>query len=206
MNSKLLYKCMAGIYDLLDVIYFCDYDRSPRKVVLESIAQSDKVLDLCTGTATNAINIAKQKPETKVMGIDFSKDMLRIAHGKITKDGIQNIRLKNMDATALDFKDKVFDKVLISLVLHELDETLANKILKEAQRVLKDDGELIVTEWEPSKDRWRRIRFLPIHILEPKVYRSFIKKDLPLYFGNLNFQIVDIIHCDYSKVLKLKKL
>ena len=71
MNSKLRYKCMAGIYDLLDVTYFCNYDRSPRKVVLESIGQSDKVLDICTGMATNAINIAKQKLETKGMGIDL---------------------------------------------------------------------------------------------------------------------------------------
>lgn len=111
-----------------------------------------------------------------------------------------------MDATNTKFKDKCFDKVLISLVLHELEEPLAENILKEARRVLKDDGSIIVTEWERSKIIWRKILFSPVHILEPKTYRAFIKKDLYEYFGKYGLEIVEEIHCDYSKVLKLRKL
>ena len=59
MNSVLFYKLMSGFYDLLDVIYFRKYETSPRKVVNESIKPGDKILDLCTGTGTNAVNIAK---------------------------------------------------------------------------------------------------------------------------------------------------
>ena len=59
MNSVLFYKAMSGFYDLLDVIYFRKYDTSPRKVVNEAIKDYDKILDLCTGTGTNAVNIAK---------------------------------------------------------------------------------------------------------------------------------------------------
>lgn len=205
MNSKLFYKVISRVYDLLDITYFSNYDRSPRKAVLQYINDSDRVLDICTGTATNAIRIAKQKPSTRVIGIDLSKDMLKIAQLKIKNEGIKNIRLKNMDATSVDFKDKVFDKVLISLVLHELDEPLAEKIMKEANRVLKDNGEIIVTEWEPSKEKWRRLLFLPLHILEPKEYRVFIKKDLYQYFENMSLQVVEIVQCNYSKVLRLRK-
>jgi ubiquinone/menaquinone biosynthesis C-methylase UbiE len=67
MNSKLFYKAMSSFYDLLDIIYFRDYENSPRKVVLESIGNTDTILDLCTGTATNAVNIAKCKPLSKVV-------------------------------------------------------------------------------------------------------------------------------------------
>ena len=66
MNSKVFYKIMAKFYDLLDVVYFRNYDRSPRKVVNDRIKENDKILDLCTGTATNAINIASHFPGTKV--------------------------------------------------------------------------------------------------------------------------------------------
>lgn len=205
MKSEILYKIIAGFSDLLDVIYFRNYENSPRKVVLEAIDTQDKVLDLCTGTATNAIRISQHRAEAKIVGIDISKDMLRVSKGKLKEKNIQNVKLYEMDATNTKFKDECFDKVLISLVLHELEETLAESILKEAMRVLKEDGEIIVTEWEPSKAFWRKVLFLPINILEPKPYRSFIRKDLQEYFGSFGLEIVEEIHCDYSKVLKMRK-
>lgn len=205
MDTTIFYKFMSFFYDLLDVIYFRDYENSPRKAVLEAIDGQDKILDLCTGTATNAIQISQILPDTKVIGIDISKDMLRVAKEKVKKKYVKNVKLYPMDATNTKFKNKCFDKILISLVLHELEGPLAEKMLKEAVRVLKDDGRIIVTEWEPSEVLWRKILFLPIHILEPKPYRKFIKKNLYGYFESFGLEIVEEIHCDYSKVLIIKK-
>lgn len=205
MSLAIFYKVIAGVYDLLDVIYFRNYESSPRKAVLEAIDRRDIVLDLCTGTATTSIKIAGHRPETKIVGIDISKEMLRVAREKLQKKRIKNVKLYSMDATNTKFKSKCFDKVLISLVLHELDEPLADKMIKEAARVLKDHGTLIVTEWEPSKVLWRKILFLPLHLLEPKPYRTFIKKDMYEYFGRFGLEIVEEIHCDYTKVLKIQK-
>ena len=93
MNSVFFYGIMAGLYDTVcDGIYCRNYESSPRKAVLEAINNNDKVLDLCTGTATNAIRIAKQKPETKIVGIDISKDMLRVAKEKVRKQNARNIQ------------------------------------------------------------------------------------------------------------------
>ncbi len=63
MDSKLFYKAMSGFYDMIDIVYFRDYENSPRKVVFESIGNTEKVLDLCTGTASNALKIAQGKVE-----------------------------------------------------------------------------------------------------------------------------------------------
>ena len=205
MDSKLFYKVMSGLYDLIDIVYFRDYENSPRKVVFESIGNTEKVLDLCTGTATNALEIAKSKPLSKVIGIDLSKDMLKIAQGKVERSKVPNIKLYHMDATNMRFLDKFFDKILLSLVLHEVEENLAEKILAEAKRVLKDDGEIIVTEWEKSRKFSRRALFLPIDILEPKPFKSFIEKDLYRYFERYGLKVVSEVHCDYSRVLKLKR-
>lgn len=173
MDSKLFYKAMSGFYDLIDIVYFRDYENSPRKAVFESIGNTEKVLDLCTGTATNALKIAELKPLSEVIGIDLSKDMLKIAQGKAERSKVPNIKLYHMDATNMRFHDKFFDKILLSLVLHEVEEDLAGKILAEAKRVLKDDGEIIVTEWEKSRKLFCRAVFLPIEILEPKPFKSF---------------------------------
>ena len=205
MDSKLFYKAMSGFYDLIDIVYFRDYENSPRKAVFESIGNTEKVLDLCTGTATNALKIAELKPLSEVIGIDLSKDMLKIAQGKAERSKVPNIKLYHMDATNMRFHDKFFDKILLSLVLHEVEEDLAEKILAEAKRVLKDDGDIIVTEWEKSRKLFCRAVFLPIEFLEPKPFKSFIKKDLYRYFERYGLKVVSEVHCDYSRVLNLKK-
>lgn len=53
--------------------------------------------------------------------------MLKVAQDKIRKNGLKNIRLLEMDATHLKFKSNCFDKILIALVLLELDEELVAK-------------------------------------------------------------------------------
>ncbi len=206
MDMNLFYKIISKAYDLLEVIYFRSYERSPRKAVLDRIYENEKVLDLCTGTATNAITIAKQKANAKIVGIDSSKDMLRVAQNKIRKNGLKNIKLLQMDATHLKFKSNCFDKILISLVLHELDEEIVAKVITEANRVLKDSGEIIITEWEPSKQLSKRILFAPIHYLEPKTYHKFIKMNLYSYFEKYELSVQENIHCDYTKVVTLKKI
>ena len=206
MNSKLFYKVMSGFYDLLDVIYFRKYETSPRKVVFDTIGKKDNVLDLCTGTATNAIAIAKKNPNAKIVGVDLSKDMLVVAREKVNKENLANVRLYRMDATQMNFKDESFDKVLLSLVLHETDEELAKKIIKEAMRVMKPDGELVVTEWERSDNFIKKILFIPIENLEPKPYKTFVTKDHKKYFKEFGLEQVECKHCDYSKVMRLKKI
>lgn len=206
MKSEIFYKSMSKLYDLIDVIYFRNYSNSPRKVVFESIENGDSVLDLCTGTATNALKIAKANSRSRVLGVDLSKDMLGIARKKARKADILNIKLYCMDAAKLKFKDKCFDKILLSLVLHEIEDGLAHGIINEAKRVLKDDGEIIVTEWERSKKFFNKILFLPIEVLEPEPYKAFITKDLKAYFKKYGLIIKAEKHCDYSKVLILKKM
>lgn len=201
---ELFYRLFARFYDLLDITYFRNYEKSPRKVLLDAISENDRVLDLCTGTATNAIRIASAKQVQQIVGVDLSDEMLSVARGKIKKAGLKNIELLQMDATHLDFREHSFDKILLSLVLHEMDESLANQILSEAKRVLKPDGKILLTEWEPCGHFLQRLLFLPISLLEPRPYRSFIKKDLPSYFESLGLRVQSVKHCNYSQVLCLK--
>ncbi|MEE1154197.1 MAG: class I SAM-dependent methyltransferase [Acutalibacteraceae bacterium] len=206
MKTNIFYKFIASVYDLLDVIYFRNYDRSPRKAVIEAISENDKILDLCTGTATNAMDISKAITSSKIVGVDLSENMLKVAREKLKKANIKNITLYQMDATKLSFKSESFDKILLSLILHEMDEELRSKILSEAKRALKKDGRIIITEWERSSKLSQRLLFMPIHLLEPKPYHEFITKDLYTYFTKHGLQIEEYIHCDYSRVIILKSM
>ena len=205
MISIGLYQVIAKVYDILDVTYFRNKDNSPRTEVLNRIKGNERILDLCTGTATNAINIGKHRPGTEITGVDLSDKMLGVGRTKIRKTGLTNVALKRMDATDLTFGASTFDVVLISLILHELEDDLAGRLIREAKRVLKEDGRIIVTEWERPRKASQKVLFAPVAILEPKPYRSFIRKDMYRYFEEYGLMVEEYIHCDYSRVLVLKK-
>ncbi|MDO5520155.1 MAG: class I SAM-dependent methyltransferase [bacterium] len=208
MNTVWFYKMIGKAYDLLDVTYFRNANRSPRVAVLNLIPKEKelKVLELCTGTATNCIKIAKARPDAIIIGVDRSKEMLSIANRKIKKERVSNIRLKRREASNTNLPDKSFDVIILSLVLHECTNKEAKVIMKEASRLLKDTGKILVTEWEESKEPSKRAMFYPIKKLEPKEYYEFSKQDMKKYMKEMGFELRYTKHCDYTKIMVLKKL
>lgn len=207
MNTIKIYKWLAKFYDLLDVVYFREKGNNPRKAVIDKIPNDKcKIIDICTGTSTVLLKIADSRPDADIIGIDRSEEMLTVARNKIRIRGKEeNVTLKCCDATDTGLKDEIFDIVLVSLVLHEIEEELAESILREARRVLKDNGKLIITEWEDSSSAIKKILFAPIKELEPKGFKEFLKKDISVWLGELGFVVRDIKHCDYTKVLECVK-
>jgi demethylmenaquinone methyltransferase/2-methoxy-6-polyprenyl-1,4-benzoquinol methylase len=200
------YKNKSKIYRLLDIIYFKNNSRNPRYILTNKIPNNDsKILEIAVGTAENIILLAKLKPKNHIIGIDLSEDMLEIARNNILKEKIQNIELIKMDGMNIKFDSKTFDFIIISLLLHEISENIANKILDECIKILKPNGKLYVLEWEEPKKIIQKIIFLIIKLFEPKEYKMFMKKDLNKYFLNNDFTINDIEYGNYSKVIELEK-
>lgn len=206
MNNQLVYRIIARFYDVLDHTYFRNKVRSPRTAVMKFIEESDQtVLDICTGTGANALEIARCREMSRVYGIDLSKNMLHMANEKRSRERLHNVKFKEMDAINMEFKNETFDVALLSLVLHETQTELASKIIKEAKRVLKDNGMLIVVEWEQPRSLFQRLCFLPIKLCEPKGFHEFLYRDLQEYFHQYGLKVVDKVSCNYSKVLVIKK-
>lgn len=131
-----IYTFISLGYDLLDVIWFRGKGINPRKVIEDTIPNDDcKILDMCCGTLSNGLAIAKNKPKCKITGIDRSEPMLREARLKISKSKLQNIQVQNADATATGLPEKSFDFIIIGLVLHECSPELRSAFLKEAHRL-----------------------------------------------------------------------
>lgn len=206
MSNLLTYKFMSKIYGLLDVVYFRKENFSPRNAVCSQIQGLNlKILDMCTGTGQSIINVAERNPTAEITAVDLSPEMLEIAQRDIHARKLNNIKIMLGDATDTNLPNNSFDIITISLVLHELPPELAAKILAEAHRLLKEDGKLIVTEWERPSKLVQKIIFLPIELLEPKPYKKFIKADMSEYFDKHNLELSQTIHCDYSRVLVLRK-
>jgi len=69
------------------------------------------ILDLSTGTANVALEIAKEYTNSKIHGVDISKEMLSIAAVKIKEMNIKNIRLYHQDVENLTLSLDKFDLV-----------------------------------------------------------------------------------------------
>jgi Methylase involved in ubiquinone/menaquinone biosynthesis len=162
-----LYTFLSIGYDLLDKIWLSEKGRNPRDVIEELIPNEKcKVLDLCCGTFTNGLFIAKKNPKNLVVGLDRSEPMLREGRRKIDKAGISNVELMCLDATKTGIEEESFDYAIIGLVLHECNPELWKSILAETRRILKPNGRIIILEWERPDNLKQRIKFAPLYITE----------------------------------------
>ncbi|WP_373481857.1 class I SAM-dependent methyltransferase [Acetobacterium sp.] len=206
MGADENYQFNAKIYDVLDRTYFRKAASSPRNAVISILGDEPlKVLDMCTGTGANAFAIAGARRNAKVIGIDISDAMLQKATAKLGQEGISNVKLIHMNAANLKFPNEEFDVVLISLVLHEISPDLTGQLLGEARRVLKNAGKLIVVEWEEPVSRFKRIPFYLVKKTEHAGFENFLKCEMEQYFFRFGFEMTQTIHCDYTKVMVLRK-
>ena len=207
MKTDMIYARLAQVYRLLDRIYFRVPSASPRQAVIDYIPKNScRVLDICTGTGILPRKIAAARPKARILGIDRSREMLEVARRDIRKSGEKNIWLKCMDATDTGLKPESFDVVILSLVLHETEEKLAQAMVKEAYRVLRPDGRLLIMEWEKPSGWKKNLLFYPILTLEPKGFREFLALDYEKWFATCGFSIQTRTHCDYSVVMECRKI
>ncbi len=101
----------------------------------------DKVLDLGCGNGRNLIYFKEKIVD--YFGVDNSPELIKIAKKKHPD---QNFRVDN--ALNLSFGDNFFDKVYSIAVLHQIpSKEFRLQFLKEAKRVLRPKGLLVLTVW-----------------------------------------------------------
>jgi len=193
------------------VIWFSDKGINPRYAVEAMIPDENlRVLDMCCGTFSNGMSIAKKNHKNRVTGIDRSESMLREAKKKIHREKIKNARLICRDATNTSLKSESFDYIVIGLVLHECSAELWKGILDEAHRLLKPDGKLIILEWEKQESFGRKLKFATLYaaeaLLNPKYFKKFYKSDKAKFFRRYGFEAVKNVKCNYTAVLALNKI
>ena len=103
----------------------------------------DVFCDIGTGPGLFTIEAAKITG-AKVYAIDTSNDMLEIVAGKAETLRLNNIELINPEGFSYPIEDGFCDYVLLSTVLHEIDDKQA--LLAEINRILKPGGRLVIIE------------------------------------------------------------
>jgi len=119
--------------------------------VADEIVSSFKqglLLDLGTGPGYLPIEILKKSSNIKIVGVDLSRRLIRMARENARRAGLSDhLDFQFGNSAKLRFDDGAFDMVLSTGMLHSLTQPV--KVFKEIYRVLKKDGEAWI--YDPAK-------------------------------------------------------
>ncbi len=152
-------------------------ERKLRRPVIEAVepVQGCTILELCCGTAT--ISLMAGEIGAKVYGLDIARGMLRVADEKAHKQGIK-IGLVEADAVSIPFKENAFDRVIVSLGLHEMPFDITRSIFKEVKRVLKEKGRFVIFDYHKGEGFAGLLQEIFLLFTEHETAKEFIKTDL----------------------------
>ena len=153
---------VANRYDFLNDLLSLGRTKAWRRAVTSIIAPKPgmKILDIAAGTGSSSRPLVDKGAE--VTALDFSQGM--IEQGRKQN---KNINFVQGDALKLPFEDNSFEVTTISFGLRNTSNT--EIALKEALRVTKDGGRIVVAEFSH-----------PVNPIFKKIYLNYLMKALPV--------------------------
>lgn len=131
-----VYAKLASVYDLI----FGPTLHTGRVQAIQrmGIAPGDRVLEVGVGTGINA---SLYPSHCEVVGIDFSSSMLEKARDRLSRKGVTNMRLLQMDAADLRFPDDSFDIVYAPYLISVVPDPV--RVGREMRRVCRPGGRIV---------------------------------------------------------------
>src|SRR5204863_9192574 len=113
-----------------------------------------RVLDVATGTAAVAIELAQRVPLRLVVGIDQSAEMLASGRERVARAGLASrVELREGQAEELPFADAEFDALTFTYLLRYVDDP--SLTLRELARVVRPGGTIAALEFGLPPWPWR---------------------------------------------------
>ncbi len=157
------------VYDKLAIVYDLTFGPTlhPGRIQARDrmgLQAGDRILEVGVGTG---INTSLYPKTCHVTGIDLSRPMLEKARERVAREKLTNVRLMEMDATALTFEDESFDIVYAPYLVSVVPDPVA--VVNEMRRVCRTGGRIIILNHFRSSNPFlaaieRAISPMTIHI------------------------------------------
>ncbi|MDB5053822.1 MAG: ubiquinone biosynthesis methyltransferase UbiE [Bacilli bacterium] len=165
-----VFESIAPKYDLMNNILSFRRHKYWRKFTMRkmNVQEGQTAIDLCCGTCDWTISLAQESKKGKIVGLDFSQNMLDYGACKMQEQGLEKqITLVRGNAMSLPYEDNSFDYATIGFALRNVPDLI--QVLKEMQRVVKPGGKIVSLEL--SKPTWQPFK---------AIYYFYFQRVLPL--------------------------
>ncbi|KHE72149.1 demethylmenaquinone methyltransferase [Halobacillus sp. BBL2006] len=164
-------------YDQMNSIISFQQHRLWRKDVMRrmQVSKGDEALDVCCGTGDWTMTLAEAVgPKGKVIGLDFSVNMLSVGIKKKMASHIKQVEFEHGNAMQLPFEDNRFDYVTIGFGLRNVPDYL--QVLKEMHRVVKPGGKVVCLETsQPTNPLFKAVYYFYFSNIMPIFGKVFAK-------------------------------
>lgn len=178
---QVYYDLFSKVYDFVIRLHSSDREGSLRRFITEKthLSEGGRASDLCTGTGSVAVELAKQVGEYGlVVGLYFSWGMIEKAKEKSKRLNLKQLYLIQANASQLPLQKASFRGVTCSHAFYELKGVERIKAIEEVSRVLKEDGRFCLMEHaKPGKLFPRLLFYIRILFLGFKDARKFLNKE-----------------------------
>jgi demethylmenaquinone methyltransferase/2-methoxy-6-polyprenyl-1,4-benzoquinol methylase len=166
-HARELFAPLGPVYDRNAALLSFGQDPAWRRFLVSRIPDdAGRVLDVATGTAAVAIELARRVPTRCVVGVDQSPEMLRSARTRIARAGLAaRIELREGRAEKLPFADGAFDALTFTYLLRYVDDPAAT--LRELARVVRSGGTIAMLEFGLPRRAGRPLWELYVRALLP---------------------------------------
>lgn len=170
-----------------------NYNKVLNKVYEKSTITGENISVLDIGVGTG--NLAKKFLENnyRVVGIDQSREMLRVAKHKYP-----NLKVRLGEFLKIPFNDKVFYIIVSTYAFHHLNSEEKSLAIKEMIRVLKDNGKIVIGDLmfkNRVEEEWVLKELTEVQVDEIKdEYYSYIdelESEFMKYNKKLNYEKID---------------
>jgi demethylmenaquinone methyltransferase / 2-methoxy-6-polyprenyl-1,4-benzoquinol methylase len=151
-----VFQGLGDRYDLLAEVLSFAQNRRWRRTMVDRVvaARPGRVLDVATGTAGVAIQLA-QRTQAQVVGVDLTPGMLTRGRANLERHGIgPRVQLTAGRAERLPFADGEFDALTFTYLLRYVDDPAAT--IAELARVVRAGGVIAALDFGvPPSPVWR---------------------------------------------------
>jgi len=177
---RFYYDLFSLVYDFIIRLHSRDREGSLRGFITEktNLLKGDRALDLCTGTGSVAVKLAKYVGENGfAVALDFSRGMLKKAKKKALRLHLNQLHLVQANASRLPFKKSSFHGVTCSHAFYELKEVERSNAIDEVARILIDGGRFCLMEHaKPEKLVPRLFFYVRLFFLGSRDARKFLSE------------------------------